>query len=83
VRHHLPQDRTSPEAEIRRKLVESMLASGLEPRKVGDLVLDAIREERFWVLTHPHWKSMIRHRMENVLEERDPTPAGWPVTGRG
>jgi NAD(P)-dependent dehydrogenase (short-subunit alcohol dehydrogenase family) len=82
VRHHLPQDRTSPEAEIRRKLVESLLASGLEPRRVGDLVLDAVREERFWILTHPAWKSMIRHRMENVLEERDPTPAGWPG-GRG
>jgi NAD(P)-dependent dehydrogenase (short-subunit alcohol dehydrogenase family) len=78
VRHHLPQDRTSPEAEIRRKLVESMLASGLDPRRVGDLVLDAIRAERFWILTHPQWKSMIRHRMENVLEERDPTAAGPP-----
>jgi NAD(P)-dependent dehydrogenase (short-subunit alcohol dehydrogenase family) len=78
VRHHLPQDRTSPEAEIRRKLVESMLASGLDPRRVGDLVLDAIRAEKFWILTHPQWKSMIRHRMENVLEERDPTPAGPP-----
>ncbi|MEX2207964.1 MAG: SDR family NAD(P)-dependent oxidoreductase [Myxococcota bacterium] len=82
VRHHLPQDRTSPEAEIRRKLVESMLASGLDPRKVGELVLDAIREERFWILTHPQWKSMIRHRLDNVLEERDPTPAG-PPAGRG
>ena len=82
VRHHLPQNRTSPEAEIRRKLVESMLASGLDPRRVGDLVLDAIREERFWILTHPQWKSMIRHRMDNVLEERDPTPAA-PPTSRG
>jgi len=79
VRHHLPQDRTSPEAEIRRKLVESMLASGLDPRRVGDLVLDAIRDERFWILTHPQWKSMIRHRLDNVLEERDPTPAGPPA----
>ncbi|MGH9884597.1 MAG: SDR family NAD(P)-dependent oxidoreductase [bacterium] len=78
VRHHRPEDRTSPEAEIRRKLVESMLASGLDPRRVGDLVLDAIREERFWILTHPQWKSMIRHRAENILEERDPTPAGPP-----
>jgi NAD(P)-dependent dehydrogenase (short-subunit alcohol dehydrogenase family) len=82
VRHHRPEDRTSPEAEIRRKLVESMLASGLDPRRVGDLVLDAIREERFWILTHPQWKSMIRHRMENVLEERDPTPAGMPGAPR-
>ncbi len=80
VRHHLPQDRTSPEAEIRRKLLESMHASGLDPRSVGDLVLDAIRAERFWILTHPQWKSMIRHRMENVLEERDPTPAGPPTS---
>ena len=37
-------------------------------------MLDAIRAERFWILTHPQWKSMIRHRMENILEERDPTP---------
>ena len=75
VRHHLPENRTSPEAEIRRKLVESMLASGLDPRHVGDLVLEAIRAERFWILTHPQWKSMIRHRMENIVEEKDPTPA--------
>jgi NAD(P)-dependent dehydrogenase (short-subunit alcohol dehydrogenase family) len=79
VRHHLPQDRTSPEAEIRRKLVESMLASGLDPRRVGELVLDAIRAERFWILTHPQWKSMIRHRLDNILEERDPTPAAPPT----
>jgi len=82
VRHHRPEDRTSPEGEIRRKLVESMLASGLDPRRVGDLVLDAIREERFWILTHPQWKSMIRHRVDNILEERDPTPAGPPPTAR-
>lgn len=82
VRHHRQEDRTSPEAEIRRKLVESLLASGLDPRRVGDLVLDAIREERFWVLTHPQWKSMIRHRVENILEERDPTPAGAPGAPR-
>jgi short-subunit dehydrogenase len=82
VRHHRPEDRTSPEAEIRRKMVESLLASGLDPRSVGELVLDAIRAERFWILTHPQWKSMIRHRMENILEERDPTPAGAPPTAR-
>jgi NAD(P)-dependent dehydrogenase (short-subunit alcohol dehydrogenase family) len=82
VRHHRPEDRTSPEAEIRRKLVESMLASGLDPRRVGDLVLDAIREERFWILTHPQWKPMIRHRMDNILEERPPTIAMPPQIAR-
>jgi NAD(P)-dependent dehydrogenase (short-subunit alcohol dehydrogenase family) len=75
VRSHRPEVRTSPEADIRRKQVESLLASGLSPARVGELVLAAIREERFWILTHPEWKGAIRHRLENILEERDPTPA--------
>jgi hypothetical protein len=45
-------------------------------------VLGAIREERFWILTHPQWKSMIRHRMENILEERPPTSALPPQGAR-
>jgi len=75
VRRARPEVRTTPESEIRRKQVESMLANGLSPTRVGELVLDAIRAERFWVLTHPGWKGAIRHRLENILEERDPTPA--------
>jgi NAD(P)-dependent dehydrogenase (short-subunit alcohol dehydrogenase family) len=75
VRHSRPEVRTTPDSEIRRKQVEHLLASGLAPRKVGDLVLAAIRENRFWILTHPEWKGAIRHRLENVLEERPPTPA--------
>jgi len=75
VRRSRPEVRVTPESEIRRKQVESMLANGLSPARVGELVLDAIRERRFWILTHPEWKGAIRHRFENVLEERDPTPA--------
>lgn len=29
------------------------LEGGMDPAEVGDLVLDAIRNERFWILTHP------------------------------
>jgi len=29
------------------------LAGGMDPDEVGDLVLDAVRNERFWILTHP------------------------------
>jgi NAD(P)-dependent dehydrogenase (short-subunit alcohol dehydrogenase family) len=76
VRRARPEVRTTPESEIRRKQVESLLANGLSPTRVGELVLDAIREERFWILTHPEWKGAVRHRFENILEERDPTPAG-------
>ena len=64
VRSHRPERRTSPEAEIRRKQVEHMVASGLAPRKVGELVLDAIRERP---LLDPH---------SPRVEERDPPPDG-------
>ena len=49
------------------------LAKGLSPRSVGDQVLSAIREERFYILTHPDWNVMIEHRMRTILDGRNPT----------
>jgi NAD(P)-dependent dehydrogenase (short-subunit alcohol dehydrogenase family) len=58
---------------IVRELVQKVLESGLDPRDVARRVLDSIREERFYILTHPDWKYMIEHRMSNILQDRDPT----------
>ena len=33
--------------------LEGHLQQGMDPAEVGDLVLDAVRNERFWILTHP------------------------------
>ena len=44
------------------------------PTDVGDLVLDAIREERFYVLTHPEaTKERVRSRADDILLDRQPT----------
>ena len=73
----------APQFEMMRKIVEGLIANGLDPNAVGDIVVDAIRSERFYVLTHPTWVNMVRHRMENILEGRDPVgvppadAAGW------
>jgi len=56
--------------------LQAMLASALPPAKVGELVLAAIRAERFWILTNPEFEPAVRKRCENLLEERDPTPLG-------
>lgn len=55
------------------QLARQFLASGLPPERVAELVVDAIRSERFYILTHPEWKGMIRARMEGILEERTPS----------
>ena len=66
----------TPEQETVRRVVEQMLKAGMSPSAVADRVLDAIRENRFYILTHPEMKGAIRSRMENILDEKNPTFSG-------
>ncbi|MFF5208483.1 SDR family NAD(P)-dependent oxidoreductase [Streptosporangium sp. NPDC000396] len=51
---------------------------GLSPRIVGEHVLQAIREERFYIFTHPEYKEHIEHRMTQILNEDNPTMLPFP-----
>jgi NAD(P)-dependent dehydrogenase (short-subunit alcohol dehydrogenase family) len=54
-------------------MVKKAVASGkISAAQVADAVLDAIRRERFYILTHERIKPAIRARMEDVLDERTP-----------
>ncbi len=64
--------------EVLRGIVEKALKDGLDPREVGNIVVDAMRRRRFYVLTHP-WQSMVEARMQNILQDRD--PIGEPPPG--
>ena len=68
----------APLAALMRKVVEGAIESGLDPREVGGMVVDAIKTRRFYILTHP-WQHMVEHRMQNILESRD--PIGMPPPG--
>ena len=46
---------------------------GISPQQVADCVFDAIKEEKFYILTHPEAKDAVRIRMEDILQERNPT----------
>jgi short-subunit dehydrogenase len=52
------------------------MQTAMPPAQVADAVFQAIREERFYILTHPEGKDWIRTRMDDILEERNPTPPG-------
>ena len=58
---------TQAEAMLRR-LVET----GMPPSQVAEAVFDAIRDERFYILTHADWKPLVRKRMDEILQERNP-----------
>jgi NAD(P)-dependent dehydrogenase (short-subunit alcohol dehydrogenase family) len=67
-----------PLAEKMRALVGRAIEEGLDPLRVGEIVADAIRTRRFYVLTHP-WQDMVEHHMRNIVEGRD--PVGMPPPG--
>jgi NAD(P)-dependent dehydrogenase (short-subunit alcohol dehydrogenase family) len=46
-----------------------MLSRGMDPDAVADLVVRAIREQRFWILTHPEWKNVLRKRVEALATD--------------
>lgn len=52
------------------------LAAGLAPEQVAQAVLDAIREDRFYIITHEETKGRVRAKMEDILEGRNPRMVG-------
>ena len=56
-----------------REALRATMPNAMPPSEVADLVVDAIRNNRFYVLPHQTWKPMIETRMQDILEERDPT----------
>jgi NAD(P)-dependent dehydrogenase (short-subunit alcohol dehydrogenase family) len=69
---------TGPIADVFREWLAEQLKQGLSPRRVGDQVLEAIREDRFYVLTHPDWNPMIAQRVQTILAGENPSPPTPP-----
>ena len=64
---------TDPQSEVFFEWFSDQIDKGLTSRIVGDQVLSAIREERFYILTHPDWNYMIEHRVRAILEGQNPS----------
>jgi NAD(P)-dependent dehydrogenase (short-subunit alcohol dehydrogenase family) len=63
---------TGPQHMIR-NLARKQVAAGLKPMDVAEMVLEAVREDRFYVLTHARYEKLIRRRMERILDGSNPT----------
>jgi NAD(P)-dependent dehydrogenase (short-subunit alcohol dehydrogenase family) len=67
------EERMSPESEAVVQFMRQAVEAGMPPHQVADIVFQAIRDEKFYILTHPELKEAIRVRMEDILQERHPT----------
>jgi NAD(P)-dependent dehydrogenase (short-subunit alcohol dehydrogenase family) len=47
---------------------------GMPPELIAEKVWEAVRDNQFWVLTHPETDHLIRDRCEEMLQRRNPVP---------
>ncbi|MEE2664978.1 MAG: SDR family NAD(P)-dependent oxidoreductase [Myxococcota bacterium] len=51
---------------------EALQATAVEPSEIAARVLEAVREERFWILTHRNARQRVAARLERILDGTDP-----------
>jgi NAD(P)-dependent dehydrogenase (short-subunit alcohol dehydrogenase family) len=54
------------------EMLRQAVETGMPPSQVADAVFDAIRDERFYILTHADWKGVVQKRTDDILQERNP-----------
>ncbi len=55
------------------EMMRQRVGAGLAPVEVARQVLEAIRDDRFYIITDPdEWKPFIRERMDDILGDRNP-----------
>ena len=50
--------------------IQSALKQGMHPDEVGELVTKAIEQEKFWILTHPHWSKTVQRQLDAMVNDQ-------------
>lgn len=71
-----PEDmpEVTPEMQKRIEQIKKVFEDGMPPIEVADHVFNAIREDQFYILTHPELNDRIEKRMHGILNGGVPTP---------
>jgi NAD(P)-dependent dehydrogenase (short-subunit alcohol dehydrogenase family) len=78
VESHRPPELSNPPVAMTPELQAGLAAfraaidGGMPPQQVADVVFDAIRNEQFYILSHPEWIEVIQLRTDNLLRMENP-----------
>jgi NAD(P)-dependent dehydrogenase (short-subunit alcohol dehydrogenase family) len=50
--------------------IQDILEKGMDPDDVGLMVLDAIANDKFWVLTHPRWTKAVQRMVDAMNDDQ-------------
>jgi short-subunit dehydrogenase len=62
----------TPQEQMIETMLRAAVDSGIPPAVVAEKVLQAIVEEKFWILTHSKTKKIVEKRMTGILEGHNP-----------
>ncbi len=63
-----------PGADEVRGVVQNLVDSGIAAATVAERVMQAVRSDTFYILTHPELDAAITTRFDDILERRPPSP---------
>lgn len=72
------KEKTAEDIARDEALRHAIRSGKITAEQVGDLVFEAVRDERFYILPHQRIKPAIQARMEDILLERAPTDTSKP-----
>jgi NAD(P)-dependent dehydrogenase (short-subunit alcohol dehydrogenase family) len=57
-----------------RQATEGLVAAGIDPSVVGDAVIEAVRDDTFYILTHDDTIPGVTRRLGDITDRRAPSP---------
>ena len=60
--------------EIGAEIMSAMLRQGKKPDEIAEIVLEAIKKNIFYILSHPAWDDSLRSHFDNILSRKEIVP---------
>jgi NAD(P)-dependent dehydrogenase (short-subunit alcohol dehydrogenase family) len=60
--------------EVSFSYLRRAIDEGMQPGAVADLVVDAVRNDRYWIFPHPDWVEIAMERFHSISEGSNPSP---------
>jgi len=66
-----PQEATNDINDMGAEIMSSMLRQGKKPEEIAGIVFEAIKENIFYILSHPAWDETLRSHFDNILSRQE------------
>ncbi|MFT4677656.1 MAG: NAD(P)-dependent dehydrogenase (short-subunit alcohol dehydrogenase family) [Candidatus Azotimanducaceae bacterium] len=67
---HQDKPKRPPKENKTTASIQASLEAGMQPDEVGELVAQAIVDNKFWILTHPHWAKGVQKQLDALREDQ-------------